>query len=86
VGRLAPRTGSAVPMSRAPRGAQYCPVLVISNVSAHSTKLLAATSGVTACRFYVSIASVKTGAIERLTTTGVVVLAEPNVGSLVKSA
>src|SRR5436190_16694597 len=33
---------------RGPRGAQYCPVMLISNFSMNSTSDLAATSGVTA--------------------------------------
>jgi hypothetical protein len=64
VGRSVPIVTSAVPISpvqlismnsrggggnkRGPRGAQYCPVLLISSFSVHSIKLFAASSGVTA--------------------------------------
>lgn len=68
VGRSVPIVTSAVPISpvqlismnsrggggneRGPRGAQYCPVLLISSFSVHSIKLFAASSGVTAISHY----------------------------------
>lgn len=43
-----PIVTSAVPISLGPLGAQYCPLFPISSFSVHSTRLLAASSGVTA--------------------------------------
>lgn len=56
---LGPIVTSAVPISRGPRGAQYCPVFEISKVSVHLINDFAASSGVTAWKSLAAVTSKK---------------------------